>query len=86
MKEGEYDSIKHLYLLESCFTILKLQPSKHIFLAIALLLEVMKTCVWEVEFCPSEQKLRTENITDRFVVHKINGCNFYLGYKYIGPA
>lgn len=45
VKEGEYDSIKHIYLLESCLTDLKLWPSKHIFLAIALLLEVMKTFV-----------------------------------------
>lgn len=45
VKEGEYDFIKHIYLLESCLTDLKLWPSKHIFLAIALLLEVMKTFV-----------------------------------------
>lgn len=45
VKEGEYDSVKHFYLLESSLTVLKLWPSKHIFLAIALLLEAMKIFV-----------------------------------------
>lgn len=43
VKEGEYDSTKHVYLLESCLTVLKRWPSQHIFLATALLLEIMKT-------------------------------------------
>lgn len=45
VKEGEYNSTKYFYLLGSCLSVLKLWPSKHISLALALLLEVMKTYV-----------------------------------------